>query len=244
MSSRTIAAVIAGIVGIAATVLLFAYVRGIEAQVAAGDELVEVLIVNEPIAAGTTTGEMASRVRTGNVPARDVAEGALASLDQVDGWVVITDLVPGEQLLSARFAPADAATDGGGVDIPPALHQVTVQLDAYRVLGAMIAPGDTVAVFISLSDSPSDDLGDTTHLVLHKVLVTRLQLEQADALGSGRDFGDVAPTGRVLVTLAATAGEVERIVFGAEHGSLWLSLEPLEAPERGTSVRDRDNIFN
>lgn len=243
MTPRVIAALAAIVLAIGGTVLLVSYVRGIEDRVTAGERTVDVLVVQQPVDAGTPAEELGSRVRAEPIAARHVVDGALTDLASVEGLLVVTDLVPGEQLLAARFAPAEASIDDVEIEVPAGLHQVTVQLEPHRVVGGWITPGDTVGVLISLRDSPADDVGDTTHLVLHKVLVTRMQFDGADAVAE-TDFAAVAPSGRVLVTLAATASEVEQLVFGAEHGTLWLSLEPLDASERGTRLRERTSIFD
>jgi len=242
MTSRVIAGVVAGVLAIVGTVLLLSYIRGIETQVAEGERVVDVLVVQDHVPAGTPVDELGDRVRIEQIEARHLVQGALTDLSEVAAWIVVADLIPGEQLLSARLEPATEVVDDGEVEVPAGLHQVTLSLEPHRVLGGLLSPGDTVGVFISLASTPDDDIGDTTHLVLHKVLVTRLQLDRADATAD-RDTASIAPSARIFVTLAATAGEVERIVFGAEHGTVWLSLEPLDASERGTEVRERSSIF-
>jgi pilus assembly protein CpaB len=46
-----------------------------------------------------------------------------------------------------------------------------------------------------------------------------------------------------MVTLAVTAAQAEGVVFGAEHGTLWLSLEPDGAAVDGTDVITPDNVY-
>ena len=46
-----------------------------------------------------------------------------------------------------------------------------------------------------------------------------------------------------MVTLALSAQQAEPVVFGAEHGSLWLSLEPEGAVTDGTRVLDPGNVY-
>jgi pilus assembly protein CpaB len=46
-----------------------------------------------------------------------------------------------------------------------------------------------------------------------------------------------------MVTLAVTAAQAEAVVFGAEHGTLWLSLEPDRAQTGGTDVITPGNIY-
>ena len=46
-----------------------------------------------------------------------------------------------------------------------------------------------------------------------------------------------------MVTLAVDAAQAEAVVFGIEHGTLWLSLEPEGADTGGTDVVTPDNIY-
>ena len=70
----------------------------------------------------------------------------------------------------------------------------------------------------------------------------------------GGDIGDdnedddisgpaASPGGNLLVTLAVDAPSAERIVFTAEHGTVWLALDPETAPSEGTKVWTRAGIY-
>jgi pilus assembly protein CpaB len=51
------------------------------------------------------------------------------------------------------------------------------------------------------------------------------------------------PTQSLMITLAVTAAQAEAVVFGMEHGTIWLTLEPADADTGGTSVVDPGNIY-
>jgi pilus assembly protein CpaB len=46
-----------------------------------------------------------------------------------------------------------------------------------------------------------------------------------------------------MVTLAVNSHDAESVVFGVEHGTLWLSLEPDGAETGSTRVVQPDNIY-
>jgi pilus assembly protein CpaB len=46
-----------------------------------------------------------------------------------------------------------------------------------------------------------------------------------------------------MITLAVTAAKAEAVVFGIEHGTVWLSLEPADADTSGTEVITPGNIY-
>jgi pilus assembly protein CpaB len=84
-----------------------------------------------------------------------------------------------------------------------------------------------------------------TQLIIHKVLITGIQLEQAprEIEGGTALTVELAPTGNLLITMAAGAEDIEKIVFTAEHGFVWLALEHIDAPEPTTEIRTRENIY-
>jgi pilus assembly protein CpaB len=101
-------------------------------------------------------------------------------------------------------------------------------------------------VGVYLSQVLPDGTGQTS-AVLHRVLVTQVQGAPATPDPSAADGTETAATGApaesLTVTLALTAKDAETVVFGAEHGSLWLSLEPEGADTGGTRVIDPGTIY-
>jgi pilus assembly protein CpaB len=162
---RVIAIIIALALAGAGTFFLVGWVRSAEGRVLAGEILVEVLVVDEPIAAGTPAEELDGLVRPESVPAKVAAEGAVADLASLAGKVAAVDLIPGEQIVSGRFLEAEAyrRTVGGGpaIEVPADLLQVTVSLSPERVVGGELSPGDLVAVFASFDPLALDNVEPT-----------------------------------------------------------------------------------
>jgi pilus assembly protein CpaB len=221
-----IASVLLAAVG---TGLLVTYVRSAEDRALAGEETVDVLVVSATIPKGTKAEDIASNVRLEQVPTKVVTRDALTSTGALAGKVAAVDLLPGEQLVPSRFSsPAEAQ------GIAPGLLQVTVAMDAVRAVGGQVRKGDTVAVTMSFEEP------ETTHLVLHKVRVT--DVRTGDGAPLTTPASGPAPTGTILVTLAVDAPSMERVVFGAEYGRLWLSWQPKEAAEGGTKVQTKAGV--
>ncbi|MDQ3640562.1 MAG: RcpC/CpaB family pilus assembly protein [Actinomycetota bacterium] len=213
------------------TGLLVAYVRSAEDRALDGEEAVGVLVVTETIPKGTRAEDVTAKVKTEQVPSKVVAQGSVADLRVLNGLVAGGDLLPGEQLVQSRFAAA-AAT---GVAIPPpGALRVTVAMDALRAVGGQVRTGDSVGLVASFAEP------ETSRLVLQKVPVTDVRTEAGVAI-TGKPDG-TAVTGRLWVTLAVDAPSVERVVFAAEHGTLWLAWEPKEANEAGTKVQTRAGV--
>jgi pilus assembly protein CpaB len=242
MKRRLLAAFAALVLALAGAVVLVAYVRGADARAAAGLQTVQVLVVQQPVPAGTPADQLAGKVGRQLVPAKTAVPGRVENLADLTGKVATVDLQPGEQLLTSRFARPDDLRAPGTVDVPAGDQEVSVLLDPQRAVGGRLKAGDTVGVYLSMTNP------DTTHGVLHGVLVTQVQGAPAPPSSDGTDTktasaGAAAPTGSLLVTLAVKARDAEGIVFGAEHGTLWLSLEPDGADNSGTQVLTPENVY-
>jgi pilus assembly protein CpaB len=148
----------------------------------------------------------------------------------------------GEQLLTSRFVrPADLRAPGT-VEVPDGLQEVSVLLDPARAIGGRLAAGDTVGVY--LSQVLADDTRQTT-AVLHQVLVSQVQGAPAapDPEADTETAAAGTPSTSLMVTLALSAKDAETVVFGIEHGTLWLSLETEGDDTSGTRVLDQNSIY-
>lgn len=244
MRSRIIAAALAVVLAVGGTLVLVAYVRGADARALEGTRTVDVIVATQTIPRNTPAGMLVGMVAVKELPQMAVLSDRVTSLDQLSGQVALTDILPGEQLVTARFAdPATARSrDQGG--IPEGLQEVTIQLEPRRALGGDIAPGDTVGVVMSFTPPVKDY---ETHLRYQKVLVTRVQgaparpTESSD--GTDGSVADPVPGDALLVSLAVDVPMVERIVYAAEHGTIWLTKEPLSADEAGAAVVNSGSVF-
>jgi pilus assembly protein CpaB len=237
---RLIAALAALILAATGTVVLLAYVRGADARALAGTRTVDVLVVDRPVPEGTPAEELAELVRTERLPAKAAVPGVVTDLEELAGRVATVDLQPGEQLLAARFAAPEDLSVPGTVPAPEGAAEVSLLLEPQRAVGGRLAAGDTVGVHVSLPD-PS------THVLLHRVLVTQVQgAPVAVADGEGTDTassGGAAPSASLMVTLGLRPEAAEAVVFGMEHGTVWLSLEPEGVDTNGTEVLTPANVY-
>jgi pilus assembly protein CpaB len=240
---RFLAAVAALVLLVAGTAVLLAYVHGADSRALAGTRTVDVLVVDQLIPAGSAAADVKTKVRTEIVPAKVALPGRVTDLTSLDGRVAAVDLQPGEQLLASRFTKPDDLQVPGTVAVPAGLQEVSVLLEPQRAVGGRLAAGDTVGVVVSMgAPGPGQ-----THAVLHHVLVTQIQGAPAPADSKAdpqtASSGSPAPTQSLLVTMAVSAAQAEAVVFGMEHGTLWLTLEPKDARTGGTDVITPDNIY-
>jgi len=243
---RLLAALAALLLLVVGTVVLLAYVNGADARALAGVRTVDVLVAEKLIPKGTPGGRLADFVDTEKVPAKTAVEGRVTDLAALSSRVADVDILPGEQLLTARFVSPESLSKPGQVDVPAGLQEVSVLLEPQRAVGGRLAAGDTVGVY--LSQTLPDGTAQTSS-VLHHVLVTQVQgapaaAPAAGASGTGTDTAaSSTPSGSLMITLAVKARDAESVVFGSEHGSLWLTLEPEDADTSGTRILDPGTIY-
>ena len=242
MRRRLLAALAALVLLVAGTAVLVAYVRGADARALAGARPVEVLVVDELIPEGTSASEIRDLVRTETIPAKAAVDGRVTDLAALRGTVAAVDLQPGEQLLASRFERPEDLQVPGTVDVPEGLQEISVMLEPQRTIGGRLSAGDTVGVYVS--QVLPDGTGQTS-AVLHRVLVTQVQGAPAapDTEAGTETAASTTPVTNLMVTLALNAHDAETVVFGQEHGTLWLSLETEGIETGGTRVIDPGTIY-
>jgi len=201
---------------------------------------------------GSDLGKIQSAVKLTSLPSASVPNGALKSLEGLDGKVAGVDLLPGEPLLGARLADPESLSAPGSVPVPKGMQEISVQLEAQRVVGGRIAAGDTVGIVVlfdkgAVKGSPDVESGQQ---VFHKVLVTSVQRSLPKASKTTSSSTDPAeqantelPTGQLLVTFARNDADSAKIAFGANFGSLWLTKEPSSAAEGAPLVVKKPELY-
>ncbi len=231
MRGRVVAVVVAIVLAVVGGVLLTGYVSGADQRALAGMKATTVLVVVEPIAEGTPAVDLAAMVAVEELPAVAVAPGAVDDLESLAGMVSTVALEPGEQVLAARFADPASLLPAGEVALPAGHQRLSLLISPERIAGGRVEAGEKVGVYVSLTEP------NRTHAILHKVPVVRVQGGVVPvASDDGAAAGGPVPEGDVMLTLAVTSADAEQIVFGLEHGSVWLTIEPDDVDTNGTRV--------
>lgn len=246
MKIRIIAGVVMAVLALSGLVLVNSYVGSAEARALDKQEPREVYLVTAPVPKGTPVEELGESIALHTVPAAVVPEGALSSLEDQGGKVAGVNLEPGEQLLASRLVDPQALEAPGTVPVPKGMQEVTVQLDAARVVGGQLAAGDTVGVIVSFEGE--GDREAKTIKDLHKVLVTAVQgapsgssTATSDAEGAPvSNSAPAVPEGAMLITLAVKADTAEKIVYASEFGRIWLTHEPEHAEQNDNGATRSD----
>jgi pilus assembly protein CpaB len=245
MRIRIIGAIIAVVLAAIGAVALVLYVRDADLRAADGAEFVSVYIVDEAVPKGTPGEEIGDYVSLKRLPRLAVQDDLVTSFSDLTGLVTTAELLPGEQLVNARFIDPVLLAAHGDVTVPEGMQEVTIALPVEQAAGGALVGGSTVGVVVTANiDTKNDDL--STSFALHKVLVTRVQAGNTFAATPDQD--NAAPVSTIMVTLALETADVERVVWAAElqqnnSAGIWLTLEPKTATEDGSKVIGAKNIF-
>ena len=204
----------------------------------------------------------------GSVSDLSLLTDLVASTDLLPGEQVVASRFITAQTLSST-ARIEAPTDMlevtvalsndralGGALLPGDLVAVIASFDPFdlnTIEPTDLEPGEIVdpsEIFVGSSGGEEQGASlktpNSTHLILHKILVTNVQVEQLPRTATEDtpdDAPPLAPTGNLLITLAGPPEAIEKIVFTAEHGFLWLAAEGETAAEPTTPVQTRATVY-
>lgn len=235
MGKRAIAALAAAGLAIVGVVLLISYANAANERAYDGAKLVDVLQVEEPIAANTAAGELADKVKTVQLPRSAVAQGSITNLTEVAGLSTTTDLEPGEQVLLSRFSAGGTTTKTTKAkgDVPVGMQEITVPLSSPRAVGDALKAGDRVGVVASYQTKEGDGV---TQLVSNQVRI--MKVAGPGVVWDGSPAEDITQ----IITLAVRTRDAGKIVNALEFGKVWLTKQNKDtASGHGGSI-SRDDV--
>ncbi|USQ77465.1 Flp pilus assembly protein CpaB [Ornithinimicrobium cryptoxanthini] len=156
MARRIIAALAALILAAVGVFLVINYANNADERAMGDQETVDVLVATETIARGDSD-DLATRLEVRQIPRTYVADGALESVEDVEGLVAANNLTAGQQVLASSFVTQEELRRSGDYVVPEeaqGLHQLTINLPNPQALGGSIAPGDTVGLFATFELEP------------------------------------------------------------------------------------------
>lgn len=211
-------------------VLVVNYVNTAEARALEGQEPKEVYLVTEEIPQGTPVEELDPYLDGQMVPAVTVPEDSVYDLSEHAGKVAAVDLQPGEQLLASRLVEPIALEEPGTVPVPKGLREVTFTAGPDRVVGGQLTAGDRIGMIVTFQGE--DEGSRRSDLEFQDMLITALQGASAATDAAAEEGAEATgnqappvPEGSLLVTVAVTAADAEKVVYANEFGSVWLTKE-------------------
>ena len=166
-------------------------------EAANADERQPTLALVRGVEAGTPASELVTDVEVKMLEPDARATGALSSLDEIPDGVLISNHVPGEQLLASSFAAN--VVEGLGVGFVA----VSVRLDAQRWVGPLVTTGDVVDVY---------DIGDEVALPIARDAVV---LEAPTPT-------DLGPRDEAVISLGVPQSSLSAVLVAANDNRIWL----------------------
>jgi pilus assembly protein CpaB len=243
MDRRRILLVVAVIVALLGTALVFLYVRGADQRAESRFETVDVLVAVAPIEPGETIDDAAA---SGKLTLQPVAQdyllpGYQTSVEELSGSVATQRILTGEQIVSDKFgSEVESATSA--LTLPKGQIAISVSLsDTARVAG-FINPGSRVAIFLNGTDPTGQAY---TRLLLNDVQVlavgstTTTQTTTTDAEGTQT----VEQLPRTLMTLALDQRDAERVLYSQGTGELVFAVINDDSQVQAGPGTSTDDLF-
>jgi pilus assembly protein CpaB len=231
MNRRTVLLLAAALVAALGTGLVFLYVKGADDRAEKRFETVEVLRAVAPIEKGESIDDAASNGKLALEPVSkgDVLANSQTSTEELSGQVAITQIYPGEQIISDKFGDAaQALAAKSALDVPKGDIAISVELtDPGRVAG-FLNPGSEVAIiFVGEEDA---GIG-FSRMLLPKVTVLGVGSTTTTTETTTTPEGEqtTAEIPKTLLTLAVSKEEAEKVTFASAQGEVVLGLRTLNS---------------
>jgi len=200
--------------GLAAAWLALNYLRQPENPIRTVEPAAtEVVVAARDLSLGTVL--TAEDVKLASWPGGLLPEGYTASVEEVLGRGVITNVVLNEPLISRKMAVKEA---GGGLPIviPEGMRGVSVRVDDVISIAGFVLPGTRVDVMVTL-DQGAQQGNPVTKLMLQNIpVLTSGQVVEQDINGE--------PIQVTVITLLVSPEEAEQLVLAATRGRIQLAL--------------------
>jgi pilus assembly protein CpaB len=243
MNRRSVLLLLATVVAVIGTALVFVYVRNADNRAISQFDTADVLTVVQTIEAGETieAAQSAGKLQMTAVPQNQILPGALDSTSTLEDQVAVTALYPGEQVISSKFG-GQVATDV--LAIPKGMQAISVDLtDPSRVAG-FVNPGSEVAVYHIQNEGDFED-PHLVRLLLKRVLV--IGVGSTSAVTKTTTTEDGAETTqeipKTLLTIAVAQEDAEKVIWAYSHGKLAFSLLNEESKTQEGRGTGRTNLY-
>jgi pilus assembly protein CpaB len=242
MGRRTVILIVAALIAVVGSGMVFLYVKGADDRAKEQQAPVSVLKAVAQIEPGESLADAsaAGKIELLDVPMEQRLDGAMGSIGESGELVALTRVFPNEQISASKFgSPGEQDT----LIMPPGTFAVSVSLsDTGRVSG-FISPGSRVALFLTGPTGESGEEG--TRVLLPEVPVIAVgqttMTTATTTTAEGAQTTESLPL--TLFTLAVDQKEAEKVMFAATHGELSFGLLNDESKVKAGPGVTQQNLF-
>jgi pilus assembly protein CpaB len=217
MGRRTVLLVVAALIAVLGSAMVFLYVRSADNRATEKQQPVQVLKATGQIEPGETANAamQAGKLHLEEVPRSQVLVGAVNTVSNIGAQVALSRIYPGEQIISSKFgSPGDQSL----LTIPDKQIAISVSLsDTGRVAG-FVSPGSDVAIFATCGDSTYTLMDKMTVIAVGATTVTNTTTTTT----TGAQTTEQLP--KTLFTLAVTQEQAQKVIQAASTCELAYGL--------------------
>lgn len=208
--------IIAGgaLVALLGAITVVAYGRAIESKASPG-ATATAFVASKDIPPGTKSSDAAMIEK--KVPASIKPATAIKSQEELSGRTSVREIAAGEIVTAQAFGQTTNPPAAGGLEIPPGRNAVSMNVGVPQGVAQYIQSGDIINIFWTFKGTADPKAPVITELLLSNVQVLSNRIAQAPGTPA-------AISADVLLTLALTPPDAERLIFARENGSLWFGL--------------------
>lgn len=225
MTRRILGVLLAIILAVMGTTAVLLYVNNAKNSVAAGQTAVKVLVATQRIPAGTSGESIKTKglIEEMVMPAATIPADTLTAMAaELDKLVLTHDVQPRQLLLKGMFGAATKLS--GGVALPEKMLALSIKTAVEEEVGGFVRPGSQVAVFVTLEEAPGKRI---TKLLIPRVETLAVGAYGQDGVTSSQreeDQDKAKGTVTLLVTVAVTQEDAEKLIHAVRIGELYLAL--------------------
>ncbi|PZS32132.1 MAG: Flp pilus assembly protein CpaB [Pseudonocardiales bacterium] len=237
MNRRIVLVVIATVLALVGTLAVFNYTHNADKRAIAKTRSVSVLVAAKSVPAGTSWGDVlkGKYLEEQRVPVDSAPSAAIANLaasvprDQVAG----ASIPAGQIVLRPTFGEKTVTT--GALAIPAGTLAVSVTMTANADVAGYVQNGSEVAIFSTFKLAPAakgsaveaNSAGIDryiTKLLLARASVIATSQAAPSVVNGSKANANGSSSGDVLVTLALSQAEAQRVILAQQVGQLYLAL--------------------
>lgn len=253
MNRRIITVLAAVVLALLGGALVIAYAKSADARAIASAQPTKVWVAKKLVPTGTMLkdAQRTELIAQTQVAASAVPTGALQDINaDNNAQLALSDVQPGEYLLSARFGTTPVGTKA--IAVPAGMLAVSVELKDPARVGTFVTPGSRIAIYSSykiksLGDDPKSKAINDNDVKGTSVLLDDVQVigmgdaplaapanPAADDKKSGtadsKSKSSASEAASFLVTVAVTPEQATKLIHGINDYELYAAL-------RGSDVK-------
>jgi pilus assembly protein CpaB len=235
---RTLIAVAAVVLAVAAGIGAWAYVSGADQRAQDRAKLVEAYVARQNISKGTSGDQVVSSgmLAKRRVPREAVPQAALTNSAVIKGKVALAAIGAGQFVVTEQFVSPGRSGGGIGGALPSGKQAITISVDDAHGVAGFITPDDHVNVIVAAKLRKDPQAKFDAHIPDNvaafmvqnvQVLAVGQQSDQPATNSKGTDSTtSQQKANRGLVTLAVDPEDAQRLAFAQQNYAIYLTLVP------------------